>query len=80
MHPLHRWRRDLLDKTILLGEYRGGFAERLGIDTGLEFRIQHYSGSASQMCDLITAGLGLALIPARLAVPAPIHRPQGRAG
>ncbi len=61
---------DLLDETILLGERCGGFAERLGAETGLGFRIQRYGGSITQMFDLIAAGLGVALISERQAAPA----------
>ncbi|OYV63308.1 MAG: LysR family transcriptional regulator, partial [Acidiphilium sp. 21-62-4] len=65
-HPLtackHLTASDLLDETILLGDSCGGFAERLGIETNLSFRIQYCTGSITQMLDLVGAGLGLALI------------------
>ncbi|OYV99610.1 MAG: hypothetical protein B7Z58_18305 [Acidiphilium sp. 37-64-53] len=61
-----------LDETILLGDACGGFAERLGMETDLGFRIQYCTGSITHMLDLVAAGLGLALISERLAVPAPL--------
>jgi DNA-binding transcriptional LysR family regulator len=64
--------RDILDQTILVGEFCGGFSRRLAEATGFSFRLQRCNGPAPQILDLITAGLGIALLSDRLRCAAPL--------
>jgi DNA-binding transcriptional LysR family regulator len=73
--------RDLLDQTILTGEYCGGFSLRLAATTGYSLRLQRCNGPTSQILDLVAAGLGVALLSDRLRVAAPLtarpfHEPE----
>jgi LysR family hydrogen peroxide-inducible transcriptional activator len=62
--------RDILDETILVGERCGGFANMLVTITGFSLRLQRCNGAAAQMLDLVSAGLGIALLSERLAFAA----------
>jgi DNA-binding transcriptional LysR family regulator len=72
--------RDLLDQTILTGEYCGGFSNRLAA-AGYSLRLQRCNGPTSQILDLVAAGLGVALLSDRLRIAAPLmsrpfHEPE----
>jgi DNA-binding transcriptional LysR family regulator len=74
---------DVRDETILVGEYCGGFANRLAADAGLSLRLQPCHGAAAQLLDLVAAGLGMALLSDRLRIAPPIttrpfHEPELR--
>ncbi|HEX7390430.1 MAG TPA: LysR family transcriptional regulator [Acidiphilium sp.] len=60
---------DLIDETLLLGERCGGFAGRIGPESGLQFRLRHCGGSWAHLLDLVGAGLGVAILSERLAIP-----------
>jgi DNA-binding transcriptional LysR family regulator len=64
--------RDLLDETLLVGASCGGFAEQLAGITGFSLRLQTCNGAASQVLDLIAAGLGVALLSDRLRIADPL--------
>ena len=59
---------DLGGETLLLGERCGGFALRLIAGSETRFAVRRCGGSWVQMLDLVTAGLGVALLPDALAV------------
>jgi LysR family transcriptional regulator, hydrogen peroxide-inducible genes activator len=63
---------DLVDEILLVGDSCGGFGKMLGGASALQPRLQYCRGSASQLCELITAGLGLALLSNRLSIAAPL--------
>lgn len=63
---------DLLGETLLIGERCGGFAARLGPDSGLQFRLRRCGGSWTHLLDLVAAGLGVAILSERLAIPPPL--------
>ncbi|MCF3948160.1 LysR family transcriptional regulator [Acidiphilium sp. AL] len=63
---------DLLGETLLLGERCGGFAGRIGPESGLQFRLRRCGGSWAHLLDLVGAGLGVAILSERLAIPAPL--------
>ena len=72
---------DILDETILFGERCGGFANQLCLVTGCSLRLQRCNGPASQMLDLVAAGLGIALLSNRLRFAEPLavrpfHEPE----
>jgi DNA-binding transcriptional LysR family regulator len=72
---------DILDQTILVGEFCGGFAGRLAATTGYSLRLQRCNGAAAQLLDLVGAGLGVALLSDRLRIAAPLtsrpfHEPE----
>jgi DNA-binding transcriptional LysR family regulator len=72
--------KDILEETILAGEYCGGFSGRLAA-TGVSLRFQRCNGPTSQILDLIAAGLGIALLSDRVRVAAPLttrpfHEPE----
>ena len=62
--------RDLDGEILLVGDSCGGFAQRLA--PAQKPRLQYCRGSATQICELIAAGLGLALLSNRLAIAAPL--------
>jgi DNA-binding transcriptional LysR family regulator len=64
--------RDLLEETIIVGERCGGFGAKLAAATGFSLRLQNCNGAASQMLDLVAAGLGVALLSDRLRIAAPL--------
>jgi DNA-binding transcriptional LysR family regulator len=68
--------RDLLEETIIVGERCGGFATRLANITGFSLRLQNCNGAASQMLDLVAAGLGVALLSNRLRIAPPLAARQ----
>jgi len=63
---------DLAGETILHGEYCGGFAVRLAGATAVAPRLQRCNGNATQMLDLVAAGLGVALLSDRLRFAPPL--------
>jgi DNA-binding transcriptional LysR family regulator len=64
--------RDLLDETFIVGERCGGFAMQLAVITGYSLRLQNCNGAASQMLDLVAAGVGVALLSDRLGIAPPV--------
>ncbi|HQU05019.1 MAG TPA: LysR family transcriptional regulator, partial [Acidocella sp.] len=63
---------DVLDEPILVSDYCGGFARRLAETTRLGFQLQRCNGAVAQLLDLVTAGLGMALMSDRLRYAAPL--------
>lgn len=63
---------DLADEILLVGDSCGGFGRRLETLPGPQPRLQHCRGSAAQLCEMIAAGLGVALLSNRLAIAAPL--------
>ncbi|WP_297488859.1 LysR family transcriptional regulator [Acidocella sp.] len=59
---------DLVSETLLVGDACGGFAQMLAAPP----RLQHCRGSAAQICELVAAGLGLALLSNRISAPPPL--------
>jgi len=68
--------RDLLGETFIVGERCGGFASQLAGLTGFSLRVQTCNGAASQLLDLIAAGLGIALLSDRLRIAPPLASRQ----
>jgi DNA-binding transcriptional LysR family regulator len=71
---------DLQGETLLHGERCGGFAARLEAMPGAGFRFRRCDGSTSHMLDLVGAGIGVALLSERIALPGqvtarPINHP-----
>ena len=64
--------RDLESETLLVGDSCGGFGKMLYTASEAQPRLQHCRGSATQLCELIAAGLGLALLSNRLSIAAPL--------
>jgi LysR family hydrogen peroxide-inducible transcriptional activator len=64
--------RDVTDEAILVSESCGGFGNRLTRIAEVSLRLQNCSGAASQMLDLVGAGLGIALLSDRLRIPPPL--------
>lgn len=62
---------DLAGETILVADRCGGFGARLPAGTHV---VRHCGGSWMQLCDLVAAGLGVALLSDRVAVPSPLCR------
>jgi len=62
---------DIMAETILVGERCGGFGHRLAAVTECSLRLQHCDGAASQLLDLVAAGLGVALLSHRLRFAPP---------
>jgi DNA-binding transcriptional LysR family regulator len=62
---------DILGETILVGDFCGGFAERLAAG-GFSLRVQKCNGGVSQILDLVAAGLGVALLSDRLRLAPPL--------
>jgi DNA-binding transcriptional LysR family regulator len=58
--------RDIMEENILVGERCGGFANSLVGITGFSLRLQRCNGAAAQMLELVSAGLGIALLSERL--------------
>lgn len=63
---------DLADEILLVGDSCGGFGQRLETLPGPQPRLQYCRGSAAQLCEMIAAGLGVALFSNRLAIAAPL--------
>jgi LysR family hydrogen peroxide-inducible transcriptional activator len=63
---------DLASETLLHGDSCGGFGKKLETASATPPRLQYCRGSSSQLCELIAAGLGLALLSNRLSIPAPL--------
>ncbi len=62
--------RDLEGEILLVGDACGGFAHKLAPDQ--QPRLQHCRGSTAQLCELVAAGLGLALLANRVSIAAPL--------
>jgi DNA-binding transcriptional LysR family regulator len=72
---------DIIEETILVGEYCGGFAKRLVADTATALHLQPCNGAVAQLLDLIGAGFGMALLSDRLRIAPPVttrpfHEPE----
>jgi DNA-binding transcriptional LysR family regulator len=67
---------DVRQETILVSDSCGGFADRLGRETGLPLRLQRCNGAVSQLLELVGAGLGLALLSDRHRIAAPLAARQ----
>ncbi|HQT39341.1 MAG TPA: LysR family transcriptional regulator [Acidocella sp.] len=72
---------DVVDEPILMGENCGGFAKQLAETTGFALQLQRCNGAATQLLDLVAAGLGMALMSDRLRYAAPLttrpfHEPE----
>ncbi|HQT68377.1 MAG: LysR family transcriptional regulator [Rhodospirillales bacterium 20-60-12] len=61
---------DLAGETILLGENCGGFGHRLVNGAERPIQTRRCGGTWQQMLELVTAGLGVALLSTRLTIPA----------
>jgi DNA-binding transcriptional LysR family regulator len=64
--------RDLMEETLLVGNRCGGFAKHLAERSEFPMRLQRCNGDTSQMLDLVSAGIGVALLSERLRFPAPL--------
>jgi len=64
--------RDLMEETLLVGNRCGGFAKHLAERAEFPMRLQRCNGDTSQMLDLVSAGIGVALLSERLRFPAPL--------
>jgi DNA-binding transcriptional LysR family regulator len=62
---------NILDQTVLVGDFCGGFAGRLAAG-GFSLRVQKCTGGVSQILDLVAAGLGVALLSDRLRLAPPL--------
>ncbi|MHB1304088.1 MAG: LysR family transcriptional regulator [Acidiphilium sp.] len=65
---------DLAGETILVADRCGGFGARLAALPDAGVRVQRCGGSWVQLCDLVSAGLGIAVLSDRLAVPGTLDR------
>ncbi|HYP63122.1 MAG TPA: LysR family transcriptional regulator [Acidocella sp.] len=63
---------DLEGETLLVGDSCGGFGKMLEASGKTQLRLQHCRGSAAQICELVAAGLGIALLSNRLPIAAPL--------
>jgi DNA-binding transcriptional LysR family regulator len=63
---------DLEGEVLLHGDSCGGFGKMLGEASETPPRLQYCRGSAAQLCEMIAAGLGLALLSNRLSIAAPL--------
>jgi DNA-binding transcriptional LysR family regulator len=63
---------DVAGETILVGAFCGGFAQRLAQTTGGSYRLQRCHGATTQLLDLVSAGLGIALLSDRLRFAPPL--------
>lgn len=63
---------DLEDETLLIGDSCGGFGKMLEAAGHVSLRLQHCRGSAAQLCDLVSAGLGVSLLSNRLGIAEPL--------
>jgi LysR family hydrogen peroxide-inducible transcriptional activator len=63
---------DLEGETLLIGDSCGGFGKMLENVAAAQPRLQYCRGSASQLCELIAAGVGLALLSNRVSIAAPL--------
>lgn len=75
-HPLARRNQcklpDLEGETLLIGDACGNFGDRLAQMADTPLRTQRMRATASQMQELVRAGLGLALLSNRAAVSPPL--------
>jgi DNA-binding transcriptional LysR family regulator len=63
---------DLEGEILLVGDSCGGFGHMLEKNAAQQPRLQYCRGSVSQLCELISAGLGLALLSNRVSIAAPL--------
>ncbi|MDD2878047.1 MAG: LysR family transcriptional regulator substrate-binding protein [Acidiphilium sp.] len=63
---------DLRGETLLHGERCGGFAAQLEALPGAGYRFRRCDGATSHMLDLVAAGIGVALLSERIALPAKV--------
>ena len=63
---------DLAGETLLVGDSCGGFGKMLADSGVIQPRLQQCRGSAAQICELVAAGLGIALLSNRLPIAAPL--------
>ena len=63
---------DLNGEVLLHGERCGGFAQALYAACDGAFRLRRCDGGTGHMLDLVAAGLGIALLSERMAVPSPL--------
>lgn len=63
---------DLLGETLLQGERCGGFAHRLSVVSGRQFRTICCDGATSHLLALVQAGLGITVLSERVGIPAPL--------
>jgi LysR family hydrogen peroxide-inducible transcriptional activator len=59
-------------EILLVGDSCGGFGKMMGDVSAPQPRLQYCRGSASQLCEMIAAGLGIALLSNRLSIAAPL--------
>jgi len=64
--------RDLVEETLLVGNRCGGFAKNFAEKAGFPLRLQRCNGDAAQLQDLVSAGLGVALLSERLRFAPPL--------
>ncbi|MDE2462144.1 MAG: LysR family transcriptional regulator [Alphaproteobacteria bacterium] len=63
---------DLHGEVLLHGERCGGFAQLLAAAAGDDLRTRRCDGGTAHILDLVAAGLGIAILSERMAVPAPL--------
>lgn len=63
---------DLHGETLLHGERCGGFAAKLDHLQTARYRFRRCDGATSHLLDLVVAGIGVALLSDRIALPAPV--------
>jgi DNA-binding transcriptional LysR family regulator len=64
--------RDLIEETLLVGNRCGGFASHLAESAEFPLRLQRCNGGTAQMLDLVSAGLGVALLSEKLRFAPPL--------
>ncbi|WP_174503030.1 LysR family transcriptional regulator [Acidiphilium sp. C61] len=63
---------DLDGEVLLHGERCGGFVQALRAACDGTFRVRRCDGGIGNMLDLVSAGLGIAILSERMAVPSPL--------
>lgn len=63
---------DLEGENLLIGDACGGFGKMLGNASDIQSRLQYCRGSAAQLCEMIAAGLGVALLSNRVSIAGPL--------
>jgi DNA-binding transcriptional LysR family regulator len=64
--------KDLRGEVLLHGERCGGFVQMLAPEDGDGIRTRRCDGGTAHILDLVAAGLGIAVLSERMAVPAPL--------
>ncbi|MGC8536343.1 MAG: LysR family transcriptional regulator [Rhizomicrobium sp.] len=64
--------KDLHGEVLLHGERCGGFVQMLAPDGADGIRTRRCDGGTAHILDLVAAGLGIAVLSERMAVPAPL--------